>query len=201
MWIGVLLLATNIVEAFGVTTPYWKENPLALTPGETKEVAFTLQNMVGDEDLRVRVELLGDKKYVELVEAKTVEAKTEYEIPAKTKDIPVPVRIKVPVDTPAGTKFQVRVSFTSTSKKGTNAVQLGTGIEKTFEVVIEEKESARPKVEAPAEKPSLPYTLWKKPATPAVIIILIVLILWIILRKSRKRMKKQAALPDNNARW
>ena len=64
----VILLATSFtVTAFGVTSLYWDGNPLILMPGETREVSFTLQNMVGDEDLALVVEVTSDKQYVKLL--------------------------------------------------------------------------------------------------------------------------------------
>ncbi|MBI1972650.1 hypothetical protein HYS50_01450 [Candidatus Woesearchaeota archaeon] len=198
LMIGLITLASSVVAAFGVTAPYWKGSPLTLTPGETREITFTLQNMVGDDDLRVRVELLQDKRYVELIDTET-----EYEIPAKTKDIPVRIRIKIPIDIQLGTTFPIRLSFTSTSKLGSQQVQLGTGIEKTFDVIIEGGEPAKQVAETPAEKPSAQqYQLLRKPATPALIVLIMVFILWFVLRKHRKKLQeRKESSADNNARW
>ena len=186
-------MSISHVQAFGVTAPYWKENPLRMVPGETREIVFTLQNMVGDEDMRSTVELIEDKRYVELL------GKTEYGVPKKTKDVPVTIRITIPQETPIGTKFRVRISFLSTAKTGAQQVQLGTGIEKTFDVFIGQEQAAQ-ETEAPAPQEEKKTTLLKKPATPALIVILIVFIAWFLLRKSRKK-RSEASADGQNARW
>lgn len=189
VFIGVALLNLNTAQAFGVTAPYWKENPLVMSPGETKEITFALQNMVGDEDMQVTVTLIEDKRYVTLL------GSTEYEVPAKTKDIPVVVRIVMPQETPKGTTFPLRIAFRSTAKAGVQQVQLGTGIEKRFDIIVGQGQDTQ-QVEAPA--PQKESALWKKPATPALIVLVIVFILWLLLRKSRKAAKKSF---NDNARW
>jgi hypothetical protein len=168
------------VTAFGVTAPYWKENPLIMNPGDTREITFTLQNMVGEEDMRVSVEVLERQEYVQLL------GPTEYEVPAKTKDVPVKVQIAVPQELPLGTIFPVRVSFRSTEKGGTRQVQLGTAVEKTFDVIVGQVEV--PKEESP---------LLKKPATPALIVLVIVVIAWLLLKKLKKKETKDG----QNAQW
>ena len=55
--ITLFILLSYSVFAFGVSSPYWDENPLYLKPGETKEVTMILQNMVGEDDIKMTGEL------------------------------------------------------------------------------------------------------------------------------------------------
>src|SRR3989339_835888 len=51
---GMVLVSLSVVSAFGVSTPYWDENPLRLAPGESMDVELVLQNMAGSDDVKVR---------------------------------------------------------------------------------------------------------------------------------------------------
>lgn len=190
--IALFLISVSYVQAFGVTAPYWKENPLTMAPGETKEVTFTLQNMVGDEDMQATVDLISDKRYVELL------GETEYDVPAKTKDIPVTVKISIPQEISIGTSFPLRIAFRSAAKGTTQQIQLGTGIEKTFDVFVGQGQAVQ-EVEAPVT-PKKEYALLKKPATPALIVIIVVFLIWLLLRKSRKK-RSEVNTDGQNARW
>ena len=56
-WILSIFLVVELVQGFGVSADYWDGRPLAVYPGETREVSFALQNMVGGGDVMLEVEL------------------------------------------------------------------------------------------------------------------------------------------------
>ncbi len=185
------------VDAVAVTSFYRKENPLSLQPGQTREVTYLLQNMVGDEDFTLQAELEQPNPYVTFKDKVPV-----YKVPAKTKDIPVTIIIAVPSDAKIGTVMPVTVAFKTLKKEGEQQVALGVGITKTFDLIIstessqEHKETIAPTIATPQKSP---VELLKKPATPALIVLIIVVIVWLLLRRSRKGRK--ANVDGQNARW
>jgi len=168
------ILTINLVSAFGVSSPVWRGNPLGVSPGKTGTVELTLQNMVGTEDVTVRV-ILKEGKEIAIVEEK------DYLIKAGTKDTRIPVRVTIPQGTPLGTTYIVKVSF-DTVTPGSSAVVLGTGMDTTFDVLVIEE----PPQLAPAEEAK------GKISTPLLIgiilaILIIIIIVIIVLRKKNKK--------------
>ena len=131
----LLVLATIAsVSAFGIVTPYWKERPLVMQPGETKDVSLELQNMVGSSDVTIRVELLAGNEI-----ATITDPSTDYLVRQKTADTNVHLRVNVPSDTAIGSKYTITMSFsTVTSGATASGVKIGTSIEKSFDVVVGE---------------------------------------------------------------
>ena len=94
--IGILIIVilSSLASGFGVSSSYWKENPLLMYPGETKDVALLLQNLVGDKDMIINVELVEGKEIATLLDKSN-----EYKIPLGKKDVPINIRIKIPENT------------------------------------------------------------------------------------------------------
>jgi len=94
--LAVLMLST--VMAFGVSSPYWKGNPLQISPGETKVVKITYQN-IGDDalDLTVRAEITKGSEIASL-------NKQDYLVRAGTKDTTVEVTVSMPSSATAGSQ-------------------------------------------------------------------------------------------------
>ena len=192
----ILLIGMSFnVIAFGVTSQYWKTRPLIMQPGETKDVSFSLQNMVGDEDVHLLAELKGDKKYVTLTDPSN-----RYVIPAKTKGVKVNFRITVPADTKIGTTFRVTITFLNAPDSTTQQVGIGTSIGKSLEVIIGNPEAPRIEPTAlPAQKTEQPARTGIRPLTkedifPAAIIFLLVFFVWLLIkRKKNKPVKKKSS--------
>jgi len=196
----VILLITSLsVAAFGVTAPYWSGNNLNLIPGETREVIFTLQNMVGDEDLTLSMEVSSDKQYVRLLDDSTT-----YEVPAKTKGVPVRFEVIIPEDAVRGSLIPIKLYF-ATSVEGTSGqLALGTGITKGFDVFVAGASSPvadKPPVFEKPQEESVSI-LSNKEIVAAIIVILLVAIVWIFLKRSRRNQRgnKRGAmyLPQQN---
>ncbi len=124
----ILLTFVSSVSAFGVGSPYWKGNPLVVAPGEQTTVYLSLQNMVGDEDLTVRV-AIKEGSEIAYVEAR------DYNVRAGTSDTRVPVEISVPGDVALGTPYVVTVSFATVNSGAGGGVAIGTAIDTSFDVI------------------------------------------------------------------
>src|SRR3989338_9590465 len=88
--IMAVLLLLPVVHAFGISSPYHKTNPLVLSPGESRDVIVTLQNMVGGRDLLVKAEIIGGNEI-----ASIVDAKPEYLVPFGSANTEVKLRIAI----------------------------------------------------------------------------------------------------------
>ena len=123
------------VNAFGVSSPYWDENPLYLNPGETKNVVMVLQNMVGGEDVTAIGELDSGKEIAVLTDQITT-----YTVLSGVSNVPVNLKITVPEDAKPGQEWQVGVSF-KTIAPGGGGVSIGTAVSKGFKVIVKEEPS------------------------------------------------------------
>jgi len=171
--IGLIVLAILVVlpfaSAFGVSTPYWKENPLVMNPGEMKDVTLNLQNMVGDKDVAIRVSLMNGQEIATLTDSSN-----DYLVPIKTADTYVHIQIKIPQNVTLGSVYPVTLSFITITSGAGGAVSMGTGIEKSFDVIIQ----------APVEQQAPVSTTT---ILAIVVIVLLVIILWLLLKKKKRK--------------
>lgn len=122
-------LLAGLVNAFGVGSPYWKDRPLNMYPGETKTIDLNLQNNVGDNDVTVNVRVIQGEDIASL-------AKDTYVVKAKTIDVLVPLKITIPKD--ATEPYYVKVEIRTVSSGEGGTVVMGTGMKIGFDVLITE---------------------------------------------------------------
>ena len=166
------LISSPIVMAMGVTSPYWDDRPLRMYPGETQNIQFELQNMIGDEDVQIRAEVAGGQEIAKITDKSKI-----YSVPLGTKDAKVNVRITVPKSAKAGDVIGVDLSFTTVANSKPGQLKLGSAFESKFSVVVTEKPA---KLNTPA--PSLPAPVGYAVAALAVVALLIAF--------SRRKVKK-----------
>ena len=170
--VAFALISSPIVMAMGVTSPYWDDRPLRMYPGETQNIQFELQNMIGDEDVQIRAEVAGGQEIAKLTDKNNI-----YSVPLGTKDAKVNVRITVPETAKAGDIIRVDLSFTTVANSKSGQLRLGSAFESKFSVVVTEKPV---KLNTPA--PSLPAPVGYAVAALAVVALLIAF--------SRRKVKK-----------
>src|SRR3989344_3562730 len=105
---GIILLAmiSFNVNAAGVSSPYWDDNPLYVYSGQVVEFQYTLQNIVGDQNLKMQATVEGDSSIISLIDSNTI-----YDVPFGRSDIPVNVKITVPSNAQMGQEWQVGLRF------------------------------------------------------------------------------------------
>lgn len=130
LFLFVLLLLSFNVNAFGVSSPYWDENPLLMRAGETRDVVMSLQNMVGGEDVTVNAELDSGKEIAVLTDTDTI-----YKVPIGNSNTPIKLKITIPEDAKPGQEWQVGLSF-KTNAPNTGGVGISSGISKGFKVKV-----------------------------------------------------------------
>ncbi len=124
----LILMLTSIVSAFGVASPYWSGNPLILGRGETQIVDLNLQNMVGEEDVKVKAELVAGSEITFL-------PKEIYKVKAGTHDTMVSLKIKIPKEAEVGDVKTISIDF-KTISEDIEGVSLGTGMVTSFDVIV-----------------------------------------------------------------
>lgn len=122
----ILVMLSSSVLGFGVTD--WFSGPIVIAPGGTTEVPLELQNMIGNEDLIVKVDI---KEGNDLV---TIKEGIEIDVPLNVKKR-ISVIVKVPENYTEG-DYPVNIEFVTVTPKGEGQVQIGTGVTKIFSVSV-----------------------------------------------------------------
>lgn len=164
----LVVFLAGFVEAFGVAGSYSLNTPYGTYPGEETTVYLTLQNMMSDEDLIVMASL-GEGAGIATIESK------QYDVPAGTENVKVPVTIKIPESAPLDTEYIVVVNFETVASGDAGGVSFNTGISFAFKVVLAEPAPAS----EPEEKPF--NVVWV-----VVILVVIALIVWWWIRSRKK---------------
>jgi len=124
------VLMSSVALAFGVSSPYWKGNPLQIYPGETKIVKINYQNMgVDAEDIIIRAEITKGNDIASIPQE-------DYTVKAGTKDTTVEVSVAIPESVPVGSKYQITLTSSSVTPGTEGGVSLGVGMDTTFDVEV-----------------------------------------------------------------
>jgi len=177
----IFLVSISIVNALGVASPYWKDHPLKISPGESEIFNLNLQNVVDEEDIIMKVSLVADGNGI----AKLVEGEKEYLVKAGTYDTYIPVEIKIPKNFGYGT-VEVQIDLTPLIKQeGGNMVDLSTKITQKIPVEItgEDKSKITPQTQGTIVKIVIFIII-----SFVVLLILIFLIVRFLAKKKSEKM-------------
>lgn len=128
---GLFILMIGLVSSFAVGSKYWEENPLVINPGETVDFFVVLQNVAGEGgDVNVQGTLTegGDI-------AKFTGDSQEYFVPFGEKRN-VNLSITILDNMSVGEIRDVVISFKIISGEGSDALGLGSSIERTIPIKI-----------------------------------------------------------------
>ncbi|HJX49999.1 MAG TPA: hypothetical protein VJ438_00890 [Candidatus Nanoarchaeia archaeon] len=159
-----IILLISLTSAFGVSSPYWDENPLVMDRGETKTVNLNLQNMIGEEDVEVKAFLIEGNDVTSLSE-------DTFLVKSGTSNTTVPLKISVSKDAIPGETKTVKVEL-KTVQEDTQGISMGTGMTIAFDVIAGE---------AVAE------TSTGMIVALIIAILILVAMLWILLKNKKKR--------------
>ena len=197
----IIFLSFDVL-AYAITPFYWDEYPLYLNPGESKDIeAFGMQNMVGNEDIYIKVEQNSGLDIAKITDESTI-----YEIPFGRKDVMVHMRITIPKEATIGQVYDIGASFKETLKEDTGgSVQFSSGISNGIVVVVGKKveeesgvvsepvtETTAPKEEEPSEIISeIIKRDYSNLGILLVIFVLVLILLWYRheLKKNKKTRK------------
>ncbi len=129
----VLTVLASFISATGVTSLYWNgENarPLYLQPGESKDIYFELQNMVGTSDVSFKVQVINGSEFVKLLDSKDI-----YEVPTQTENIKVNIKVTMPQTAKVGEKHIIGLAFTAVNPSA-GGFSLGSAFDKYFDIIV-----------------------------------------------------------------
>lgn len=134
--LGMFLFLVSFASSFAVGSKYWEENPLLLNPGETVDFFVVLQNIAGEGgDVNVEGFLTEGGDIVSFVDESH-----KYFVPfGEMKN--VDMTVTVPEDMAIGELREIVVSFKIISGEGSDALGLGSSIERVIPVKIVEEVS------------------------------------------------------------
>ena len=167
-----ILVFFNLVysaNALGVSTPYWETNPLELYPGQSENVELTLHN-IDPHNIKVTSELIEGAEIAKLTSK-------EYTVPAES-NTKVIVTVKIPDTVEDGTEYTVKLKFRQVKVETEGMVQLASGIDTSFPVIVKAPPAPTPAIEE--EKPALTNSFL------VVILLLILLVGYILLKKKKE---------------
>lgn len=128
---AIVLFASSLVGAFGVSSPYWETKPMNGYPGMDKEVLLNLQNKAGaTEDVFATIEVIEGSEIASL-------SKEEYLV-EEGSSIDVPLRIRIPSNAEIGKEYSVRVNTVVLADSESGGVGLSTGSITAFNVIVGE---------------------------------------------------------------
>ena len=129
---GLFIMMAFIVSAFGISTPYWDDNPLKLAPGESKIVTLGLQNNVGDIDVTLKAVLTNDAGGI----ATIIDESLEYFVPLGGSAV-VSIKVEIAEDAVNTDPLrEIALSFTQIGVEGKGVVTLAGGFTSKFPVEI-----------------------------------------------------------------
>ncbi len=177
MILVMAILAASTVLAFGVSSPYWKGNPLSIYPGETKTVKLSYQNMGEDaEDLNVKAEITKGSEIASLT-------RQDYSVATNTKDTTVEIVVSVPASAGIGTTYEVTLTSKTITPGTEGGVGLGVGMDTTFDVLVVQQPPVSTPQETLAEESSA--TTWI--AIFVLLAVIIISTVLLVLTKKKKR--------------
>lgn len=126
----ILIIGICSVNALGVSYEYNFENPLIVSPGQTKDIQLTLQNR---DQSKIEVKLLRGEEIASLIDRNPV-----YDV-SPGKFVPVRVRIKIP-KTMAEGKYTLGFLFLDVSpSEGTGTVSFKGSSQISLDVFVKEQ--------------------------------------------------------------
>jgi hypothetical protein len=175
--LGILLatfiLLSSYAYAFAVSTPYWKDYPLKISPGQTEDFQLTLQNVAGAEDMTVKGQIMEGSEIAQITDSSDI-----YSVPIGER-AQVNIRVNIPSSVEIGTNYTIKISFGSVAAGTAGAFSMGSGIDQNVPVTIVGKTSSITEI-----IPSI-SNKWIIILSVGVIILIIIIIIIMIKRKRR----------------
>lgn len=128
----IIVVFSLFVNAFGVSSSYWKDNPLIMHAGQTEDVKLLLQNMVGEKDMKVKISIVDGKSIAKLLDKNDI-----YNIPFGVKDVPINIRISIPENANLGENLNVGVMIIALPEVSEQPLVLTGSIVQNIPIVIE----------------------------------------------------------------
>ncbi len=180
-------LQTSLTDAVGITTPFFDDR-VEMYTNDRMVITFLLQNMIGGEDLDATVEILEGSEIARIVDGPTIH------IPYGRKDIPLNVELTTPANPLPS--YIVDFMVKTVVPKERRQIQISTGLEKRFTVIV--KDGVRP-VAAPVQTAPVPQPVveqsaaLKAPRQKSLLAAALIILIFILYRLVKKHKQKYEA--------
>lgn len=134
----IVLICISNISAFAISSEYWRENPLRLYPGESKEFSLVLQNLGSSSDLMLRAVVLTGSSVLRLTDSSNI-----YTVPAGQKG-EANFIATVPADSKPGQVYSVQINFAEVKDSQSGEFGFGTAIGQSFDIIAIPPVSAEP---------------------------------------------------------
>ncbi|MFH1425271.1 MAG: hypothetical protein ABIG28_00890 [archaeon] len=181
----IILVITSSVLAFGISSPYWKDNPLEMYPGEVREIPFNLQNCPSMKDHCDGKDAKVVVAFEEGGEIAEITSGLDYLIPYGTADMNLMLKVSIPADANIGDDFYVKFSASASSTEEGGNIQVGTKYNVGFPVKVVEKVEEPPVTPPTTEEKGMSATMI------AIIVVVVVVILYFLFRKKKEPEEEQ----------
>ena len=166
--IGIFILLSSCISAFAVSSKYWEEYPVTISPGEIKDIKIILQNMAGTEDINAKAIIIEGSEIAEITDLNDI-----YLVPVGGKT-DVNIRINISTDAEIKDTYNLKLSFTTVTAEESGTFGFSSSIEKVIPILITEK----PKTEK--ETTSILWIIY------LIGIIILILIIFFVMKKRKK---------------
>jgi hypothetical protein len=137
----MMVLLVSSVSAFAISNPYWRENPLIISPGESAKATLVLNNGGGATE-----SMVVSCSIIEGADLAMVTSAEESSIPAGGK-ASVDVQVSIPSNASLGAKT-IKLSCRPISPENTaGPVGIGQAIDQTVYLLVVEKQAGEAETE------------------------------------------------------
>ncbi len=170
-----VILSISYAKAWGVASYYTEAKPLVLAPGANGIAVFSLQNMIGDSDIKVLVKVIDGADIAQII------GPTEYIVPIGNHDTQVQINVTAPEKEG---EYSINLLFETVATGTGQGVQMETAMEKKFTVLSSKGASITVTQPTTTATEAMPY--W-------VIIVVVVIIAAgaIVIISTRKKKQGQ----------
>ncbi len=131
-----IVLISNNILAFAVSSKYYGNNPLYLQPGETADIKLVLQNQAGTQDINVKISITEGYNVIKITEMNDT-----LRIP-KGEKIDANFKVSAPLNSKEGDIFPISIEFT-TVISNEEPIGISGSIGKGFNLVIGKKNDSK----------------------------------------------------------
>lgn len=128
--ITIIISSINLISALEVISPYNEDNPLKISPGETKEVQLILISTEGGENVSLTASVSGTGASIMGDAIHPLE---------EGKEIPVRIEVSAPADATIGENYDIDLSFEEVKTEDGGIFSITSSVTKKIPVTIVDK--------------------------------------------------------------
>ncbi|MBI2628905.1 hypothetical protein HYW74_02390 [Candidatus Pacearchaeota archaeon] len=184
----LVIININLAFALGVNAPYWQENPLKMSSGETREVAFPLANGINEPTTEATVSITKGS------EIATITSEDKYTVSPGENNKNIIIKITIPESAKIGDNYTIgfKVLYTPAGGEGNVKLNVEYNVDFPVEIVSQSEISSVIKTAnippAEANKSNISYITIVIAIISVLIIIFIIISIFFLIKKRNKQV-------------